>query len=121
MLLRGAHGESRIAKPVSAPSVWGPKLCLGARRAGPVALKTGGKEIRTPDPHAASVMLYQLSYAPKKSDLRPKLRSANRKVTRPCWVPGGPSPALVSDDWRKWSWFCRSLTRNADRFEACAL
>ena len=25
----------------------------------------GGKETRTPDPHAASVMLYQLSYAPK--------------------------------------------------------
>jgi len=24
----------------------------------------GGKETRTPDPHAASVMLYQLSYAP---------------------------------------------------------
>jgi len=25
----------------------------------------GGKETRTPDPHAASVMLYQLSYAPR--------------------------------------------------------
>ena len=26
----------------------------------------GGKETRTPDPYAASVMLYQLSYAPKR-------------------------------------------------------
>ena len=25
----------------------------------------GGKETRTPDPYAASVMLYQLSYAPE--------------------------------------------------------
>jgi hypothetical protein len=29
-----------------------------------VRVKSGGKETRTPDPHAASVMLYQLSYAP---------------------------------------------------------
>jgi hypothetical protein len=31
----------------------------------------GGKETRTPDPYAASVMLYQLSYAPMASPPRP--------------------------------------------------
>ena len=30
----------------------------------------GGKETRTPDPYAASVMLYQLSYAPKLASRR---------------------------------------------------
>lgn len=30
----------------------------------PRAIDGGGKETRTPDPYAASVMLYQLSYAP---------------------------------------------------------
>ncbi len=29
----------------------------------------GGKETRTPDPYAASVMLYQLSYAPMATGL----------------------------------------------------
>jgi hypothetical protein len=42
----------------------------------------GGKETRTPDPHAASVMLYQLSYAPSACD-----RSRGRLSF------GGPSAA----------------------------
>jgi hypothetical protein len=32
-----------------------------------MAFNGGGKETRTPDPYAASVMLYQLSYAPMNS------------------------------------------------------
>lgn len=43
------------------------------------AIHGGGKETRTPDPHAASVMLYQLSYAPK--------------VRRLLFTPGAQSPS----------------------------
>src|SRR5579863_10181208 len=42
----------------------------------------GGKETRTPDPHAASVMLYQLSYAPAT-------RPYSRRQTRLLRLPRG--------------------------------
>ena len=49
----------------------------------------GGKETRTPDPHAASVMLYQLSYAPatrpysrRQTRLLRALRAVRRRPSR---------------------------------------
>jgi hypothetical protein len=50
---RRAHGTARPAKPKNESGACRTRHTHG-----------GGKETRTPDPHAASVMLYQLSYAP---------------------------------------------------------
>ncbi len=46
----------------------------------------GGKETRTPDPHAASVMLYQLSYAPRK---------CRRPGDPPVFTPASASPLVL--------------------------
>ena len=46
----------------------------------------GGKETRTPDPHAASVMLYQLSYAPK---------NGARPGDPPLFTPPGVTPLML--------------------------
>ena len=59
----------------------GPTSLSGSPVVGGVPLlQSGGKETRTPDPYAASVMLYQLSYAPTRVRLGRAEQAAARRT-----------------------------------------
>src|SRR5580692_4346681 len=58
-----AGGESAPGVDVQLV-IWPARRCHAWWRGARNEALGGGKETRTPDPHAASVMLYQLSYAP---------------------------------------------------------
>ena len=55
-----------------------------SRTRGPIT--SGGEEIRTPDPLLAKQVLYQLSYAPSVSGLRPQVGGKATDDRRPMWA-----------------------------------